>query len=438
MDLGNLRFMKKFFVFVFTLLCLSGFSQQRLTLTDAINIALKNSYDIQIAQGNLDVTVINNYIGMAGALPSVNGSVSDNEQITSINQKYADATKNTQRDNVGSNNLAFGVTGSILLYHGKRVSATMKRLEELKNQNQELLYAQIQNTMAGVMAKYYDVVRQQSYLKTILQSIDVSKKKLDILVVRRQVGVSNDADVFQAQLDLNALVQSQQSQQLVIDQAKTDLVNLIFMKPGSQISISDTIIVDKTVNIDSVHHYVILNPNIIAANQQIHINELIEKETAAQRYPTLKATTGYNFTNASSAAGFTLLNQSYGPFVGLNLAIPIYNGSIFKRQQQMAVVNTRISRMQRDELSVGYESGMFRTYQAYTSSLSQLKTEQENYNLSIKLLDLVLKRFQVGQATIIDVKQAQQSFEDEGYRLVNLNYAAKAAEIELKRLAAKL
>ena len=235
MDLGNLRFMKKFFVFVFTLLCLSGFSQQRLTLTDAINIALKNSYDIQIAQGNLDVTVINNYIGMAGALPSVNGSVSDNEQITSINQKYADATKNTQRDNVGSNNLAFGVTGSILLYNGKRVSATMKRLEELKNQNQELLYAQIQNTMAGVMAKYYDVVRQQSYLKTILQSIDVSKKKLDILVVRRQVGVSNDADVFQAQLDLNALVQSQQSQQLVIDQTKTDLVNLIFMKPGSQL-----------------------------------------------------------------------------------------------------------------------------------------------------------------------------------------------------------
>ena len=430
--------MKKFFVFVFTLLCVSGFSQQKLTLTDAINIALKNSYDIQIAQGNLDVTVINNYIGMAGALPSVNGSVSDNEQITSINQKYADATKNTQRDNVGSNNLAFGVTGSILLYNGKRVSATMKRLEELKNQNQQLLYAQIQNTMAGVMAKYYDVVRQQSYLKTILQSIDVSKKKLDILVVRRQVGVSNDADVFQAQLDLNALVQSQQSQQLVIDQAKTDLVNLIFMKPGSQISISDTIIVDKTVNIDSVHNYVIKNPNIIAANQQIHINELIEKETAAQRYPTLKATTGYNFTNASSAAGFTLLNQSYGPFVGLNLAIPIYNGNIFKRQQQMASVNTRISRMQRDELSVGYESGMFRTYQAYTSSLSQLKTEQENYTLSLKLLDLVLQRFQVGQATIIDVKQAQQSFEDEGYRLVNLNYAAKAAEIELKRLAAKL
>jgi len=438
MDLGNLRFMKKFFVFVLSIFCLSGYSQQKLTLSYAVNYALKNNLGIQIAQGNLDVSVINNYIGFAGALPAINGTVSDNEQVTSINQQYADATKNTQRNNVGANSLAYGVTGSILLYNGKRVTATMQRLEELKNQNQQYLYAQIQNTMAGVMAKYYDIVRQQSYLKTIIQSIDVSKKKLDILVVRKDVGMSNNADVFQAQLDLNALIQSKLSQELVIEQAKTDLVNQIFMKPGSQISIADTIIVDKTLTIDSIQNNLSKNPLLNAANQQIHINQLIEKETAAQRYPTLKATTGYNFSSVSSAAGFTLLNQSYGPFIGINLSVPIYNGSIYKKQQQMANVNTKIARLQRDSLSVNFEYDMFKTYQAYKTNINQLKTEQDNYDLSVKLLDLVIQRFQVGQATIIDVKQAQQSFEDEGYRLVNLNYAAKMAEIELKRVATKL
>jgi outer membrane protein TolC len=49
-----------------------------------------------------------------------------------------------------------------------------------------------------------------------------------------------------------------------------------------------------------------------------------------------------------------------------------------------------------------------------------------------------LQRFQLGQATIIDVKQAQQSFENESYRLVNLSYAAKAAEISLQQIANKL
>ena len=416
----------------------AGIAQQKMSLTDAINTALKNSYDIQLAKNNLEISSVNNYIGVAGGLPVVSGTANDNEQVTSINQKFADPARDTKRDNVSSNNLTVGVTGSFLLYNGLRVVATKKRLEELQSLNQQILNAQIQATIASVMTKYYDVVRQQSYLKTIFQSIDVSKKRLEILQVRKDIGLSNNADILQAQIDLNALVQSQESQNLVIGQAKTDLLNLIFMKPDSPISISDTIIVDRSVNLDTVRTRVSTHPLLLAANQQIRINELVEKETAALRYPTIRATTGYNFTSSKSAAGFSLLNQSYGPFVGINLAVPIYNGNISKRQQRVASINTRNATIVRDNLAFDYETGVIRTYQSYENTLSQLQTEQKNYALSTQLLDLILQKFQLGQATIIDVKQAQQSFENEGYRLVNLNYAAKTAEIELKRLASQL
>lgn len=430
--------MRKIVTLFLLAIATAGFSQQQLSLTDALNTALKNSYDIQLAKNSLEISSINNYIGIAGGLPTVSATANDNEQLTSINQKFADATRDTKRDNVGSNNLAAGVTGSILLYNGFRVVATKKRLEELQQQNQQLLNAQIQNTMAAVMTKYYDVVRQQTYLKTIFQSIDVSKKRLDILQIRKDVGLSNNADIFQAQLDLNALMQSQQSQELVIDQAKTDLLNLVFMKADTKILISDTIIVDGGVNMDSVRNNLSKNPVLAAADKQVRINELIEKETAALRYPTVRANTGYNFTSSKSAAGFSLLNQSYGPFVGVNVTIPIYNGNISKRQQRVAAINTRNAGIQRDNLVLDYETDMVRTYQSYSSTLGQLQTELKNYTLSTQLLDLVLQKFQLGQATIIDVKQAQQSFENEGYRLVNLNYAAKVAEIELKRLASQL
>jgi outer membrane protein len=36
------------------------------------------------------------------------------------------------------------------------------------------------------------------------------------------------------------------------------------------------------------------------------------------------------------------------------------------------------------------------------------------------------------------VREAQRSFIDAGYRLVNLAFEAKSAEIELKRLSSKL
>lgn len=430
--------MKKIAVLFFLTTGFTGFAQQKMSLTDAINTALQNSYDIKLAKNSIEISTINNYIGVAGGLPVISATGNDNEQVTSINQKFADPARDTKRDNVSSNNLTVGLTGSMLLYNGSRVVAAKKRLEELQQQNQQLLSVQVQNTIAAVATKYYDVVRQQSYLKTIAQSIDVSKQRLSVLQTRKELGLSNNADIFQAQLDLNALIQSQQAQQLVIDQAKTDLLNLIFLKPDTKILISDTIIVDRKINIDSVRSNLAKNPLLAAADKQIRINELLEKETAALRYPTLRANAGYNLTSSKSAAGFSLLNQSYGPFVGINLAIPIYNGSISKKQQQVAAINTRNAMIQRDNILLDNENGMIRTYQAYTNSLSQLETSLQNYALSTQLLDLILQKFQLGQATIIDVKQAQQSFENEGYRLVNLNYAAKVAEIELKRLASAL
>lgn len=430
--------MKKALFIVLTALTIHGQAQQKLSLTDAINIALKNSYDIQLAKNNLEISSINNNSGIAGAMPVVTATANDNEQLTTINQKFTDASRDTKRNNVESNNLTAGITGSILLFNGYRVVATKKRLGELQQQNQQLLNAQVQNTIAAVAVKYYDIVRQQQFLQTIVQSISVSKQKLDILKVRQQAGMSNNADIYQAQLDMNTLIQSQRSQQLVIDQGKTDLLNLIFIKPDSAIHITDTIVVDKNIRLDSIRSYLRNNPQLLSASSQVQINQLIEKETAALRYPTLRANTGYNFSSSKSGAGFSLLNQSYGPFLGLNLSIPIYNGSINKRQQQVADINTRNARIQFDNLALDLETGAVRTFQSYTNALQQLQTEQDNYKLSRQLLDLVLQRFQLGQATIIDVKQAQQSFEDAGFRLVNLNYTGKIAEVELKRLAGQL
>ena len=236
--------MNKFYFILLGLIAASGtFGQQRLTLQDAVNAALKNSYGIQLAKNAVEISIINNNIGIAGGLPTVITTANDNEQLININQKYSDAARNAQQTNVASNILTAGVTGSVLLFNGYRVVATKSRLEQLEKLNHELLNIQIQSTVAGVMTKYYDVVRQQGYLKTITQSIEVSKQRLSILQTRIDIGLSNNADLFQAQLDVNALVQQLQGQRLVIDLAKTDLLTLMYAKPDSIIVISDTIII---------------------------------------------------------------------------------------------------------------------------------------------------------------------------------------------------
>ena len=432
-----------FFSFPLLLLFTTGVAQQ-LRLQEAVSIALKNSLDIQLVRNNQEINVVSNNMGIAGGLPVATITGSDNEQSVNIKQKISqkvngvDTSYNIIRNGATSNQLAASAGGSILLYNGLRVKATKKRLEELEKQGQEYISSQIQNVIAAVMTSYYDVVRQQSYLKTFDQSIAVAEKKLEIVKAQQSVGMANNADLFQSQLDLNNLQLSKTQQQLVIDQAKTGLLTLLTLRPDSTITISDTILTDKSLVLGNVLDNLTSNPDIVAASQQIRINELIEKETAAQRYPTIRASAGYNYNRTQNTAGQTLLNQSNGPFVGGNLTVPIYNGSIYKRQQKIAEINTRIAGVQRDITMRNYSSGAVKTYQAYASAKLQLETAQKNFELAQKLIELVLQRFQLRQNTIVDVSIAQQTFETAAFSLINLSYASKSSEIELKRLMSKL
>ncbi|MEO6229011.1 MAG: TolC family protein [Ferruginibacter sp.] len=123
---------------------------------------------------------------------------------------------------------------------------------------------------------------------------------------------------------------------------------------------------------------------------------------------------------------------------GITIGVPIYNGSIFRRQQKVAEINVRNADLNVQAIKRDYEAQVVKSYQSYITTLKQLETEKENYELSNQLLELALKRFQFRQATIVEVKNAQQSFEASGYRLVNLSFAAKTSEIELKRLSNQL
>lgn len=426
--------MKRIIGIAIFMLAMAQLKAQVLTLQEAVNTALRNSLDIQIARNNAEASQINNHISVAGGLPEVSLSISDNQSLTNLNQKLNSGTTITRSGNF-NNAINSGISGNFLLFNGFRVYASKNRLAALARQSAQATNLQVQNIISDVMVKYYDIVRQESYLKTIQQSIDVTLKRKEIVDARRSVGLANNADTYQAQIDLNASRQEQQSQQLVLVQAKADLMNLLTQRPDSSFVIRDTVIVDSTLDFTSIRDSLKNNPEILSAEQQIRINEWSAKEVGAQRYPAVSLNGGFNFTRNQSSAGNVVFNQNYGPFVGLSVAVPIFNGGVLKRQQRVAEIDTRNAASSRTVLLNNLETSAIKSWQAYQNNLQQLQVERENNKLANDLLQLTLQRYELSQATIIEVREAQRSFVEAGYRLVNLTYAAKVAEIELKRLA---
>jgi outer membrane protein len=429
--------MKKLFFILSILASYLPVYCQSLSLQDAVNIALKKSLDLQLVKNNVEIGRINNNIGVAGGLPVVTAAASDIEQTTNVNQELNTGTIIKRNGAVG-NIYTSNITAGILLYNGLRVMATKKRLEELEQQSEQYLNSQVQNTMASVMVSFYDIVRQQAYIKSLDKSITVAQQQLNIVKTQQSVGMANNADLFQSQINLNSLIQQKQAQLLVVDTAKTGLLLLMNLRPDSSITVNDSITIDKKIILGDILDNLNRNADILAAENQIRINELAVRETAAQRYPSLEGTGGYNFNRSQTSAGNVLLNRSNGPFVGLTLGIPIYNGSAYKREQQVAEINVQNANLQKDIVMRNYAAHAVQTYQSYISSIEQLDSQKVNVELASKLIDLVLQRFQLRNATIIDLIQAEQSYQNATYTLINLSYAVKSSEIELKRLINQL
>ena len=192
--------MKLFCSLLILILPFIAAAQTSITLRSAIDTTLKNNFDIQIASSNVKINTINNTAGMAGALPAVNGNLTDNESATTILQKLNSGSE-IQSNSATGNTLTSSLTAGILLFNGLRVVATRERLHNLQKQSELQLNLQIQNSIAAVMAKYYDVIRQQEYMKIMQTSLDVSQKKLEIVSDRKRVGMANDADYLQALIE---------------------------------------------------------------------------------------------------------------------------------------------------------------------------------------------------------------------------------------------
>ena len=429
------------FIFLFFAIIFSTeklVAQNNLSLKEAVTIAIQNSYDIKLMENNVTIAKNNNNYGVAGGLPSVTATSNNNNTLTTINQTFPDPSRNTTRTGVDGATLNGGLSATMILFNGYRIAATKERLASIEKQTIAALQTQMLNTTSTVMQQYYNVIRQVAFLKTIEKSIEASEQRMSIVKTRQTVGTANQADVLQSSLDLNALLQAKQNQLVILEQVKADLYNSMVIPANSNYIFTDSIQVDSKISLAEVESKIKEHPMLQSAQQLINVNQFLEKETRALTYPTLRANGGYNYNSNRSTAGFILVNESYGPFLGLNLSIPIYAGSSSKRAYKNAQINTVSAKLQYDNTVQDLATELYKTYQNYQNSLKQTPVEIQNYVMSEALLTLVMERFKLGQATIVDVKQAQQSFETAGFRLTSLKFTAKIAEVELKRMSNQL
>lgn len=410
-------------------------AQETLTVEQAIEIVLKNNYDIQLAKNEAEIAARNNSVGNAGMLPRINGTLSDNFTLNNLNQAFSNGNE-INTNNVTGNNLSAGVALNWTLFDGLRMFAAKGRLKRLEQIGALALKDEMQTVVANTMTAYYDVVRAQQQMKAIDEAIGILEERVKLAEARYQVGTAGKSDWLQARVDLNEQKSNRLMQRKLIEQRKADLNNLLARNVDTEFTVTDSIPLLQTENV--VADVESKNLQLLVAAKNVEVARFAKKEAFSQYLPTLVGNLGYNYSRANNSAGFFLVNQTNGLNTGFSLSIPLFNGLNTIRQNKVAAIQLLSSQFNLEKVRFQVRSSQYKATKDFALAMQQLKLEEENIALAREHSTIALERFRLAQSTAIELREAQISFVNAQTRLVNARYAAKLADTELLRLRGEL
>lgn len=429
-----------FSVFLFFLQ--TGYSQEVLTIDDAVSQALKYNYDIETARADSSAYGIDNEYAYAAFLPNLGGSFTRLWNNNNQRQQLPDGTKRGG-NGIRSKNFNLSVNLNWDLFDGLRMFVTKEKLAEFVHLGEFTVKEQVVNSVATVINNYYNIVRQKQQLKAIEEQISINDERVQLANKKFSVGLGAKPELLQAKVDYNAQKAAQYTQQTLITQLREQLNQLIGFPVTKYYEVSDSIPINTNLQYGRIRSDLErYNPTLQIARKNIDISRLTVRETRAGLLPTAAFTTAFNFTrldNTRVLNSFTpLYNQNRGFNYGVVINVPILNNFEIRRLIRQAKLDVRVQEInlsnQFSQLDVSVNNA-FKDYELYKKLLS---LEEDNILLAKENVSIALQRFKLGASTYIELHEAQVSLGEAYDRLIAARYNTKVAETNLLRLQGKI
>jgi outer membrane protein TolC len=417
-------------------------AQKILTLEEAIANTLQKNYDIILSRNDSAIAAIDYSYRNAAFVPRLNANVGTLWTNNNQKQTLSDGTKR-DRKGLKSNNISSQLALNWTLFDGLKMFITRDRLEQLVEYGELEIRNQVVNTVATVINNYYNIVRQKQQLQAIEEQMSIDSERVRLAQYRLDVGVGIKPDLLQSKIDLNAQKAAQLQQQALIEQLKEQLNQAMALPQFTAYDVVDTIMINSGISLGEVMTAAEKNnPAVLLARKNIDIASLALKERKAELFPTVSFNSAYNFNRTTNQAVIntfsTLFNQVNGFNYGFAATIPILNNFNQRRLIRQAKWNISYQNIYYESQRSIITLNVINAFQNYEQQKKALALEDENILLARENLDIVFQTYKLGAATLLQLKEAQNSLADAYNRLIAARYNAKVSETELMRLSGQL
>lgn len=422
---------------IFTFLMYWDVTAQRVvTLEEIIDLATQYNFGLRIATNNREAAENTAKWGNAGLLPrlDVNGNYNYGENSTSAEYEPIPPV---ETDAAWTRTYGASVNAAYTLFDGFRNQTNFKK-SKANFRLSDLAYRQeFENTMVNIISAYYEWVRLQENEKIAIEQFEITKAQLRQIAGRQAYGQATEADRLNVLTAYNSDSTAMVRARLNIRKSILNINTLTGEKAVGESDIADPELTLKPgLNFEQLLEQAQQN-NITLLQSQTNVALAGMDVTLAKanRFPRVNLSGSYALSDQKNEMGFLLANQNLGWNVGATASYNIFNGS----QTTTNIKNAKLARenqvitLERSRFLV--EQDLLNAWLDYENNKSLLAIEENNVAIAKQNLDRTQRANRTGQATNLEVRDAQRTYTAAQNNLLTTRLNVKLSEFEVLRIA---
>ena len=386
----------------------------RITLQEAIDVALENNYQLKQAKNSLDFAEFQEWSEKADYLPSLSGSLNGSRREGSQFIPGTDNFVNTvSRGISGSLNLNIPIFSGFENLNSFRSSRYNKRSEK------ENLQRVRETVIFQTASNYLQVILDKELLEIDKENLAASQKTLEQVQAQVEVGSRPTVDLYNQESTVaNNELQVVNSEN-ALRASKLQLIRQLQVDPLGKYKFTTPEVESEGISFNEYDLEQLVstakeNRSDLKSEQlAIESIEYQLKATKSTLYPTLGL-------NASLSSDYSdqidfdfndqFFDQNVVKFVGLSLNVPIFNNLDRRTSVQSQKVNLRNAKLNLENTELQVVQDVNQAFNDYQSFVKQLESSQKALTAAEKSYETQQERYEVGAGTLIELSDANAQY----------------------------
>ena len=393
-----------------------GSETLKLSLQEAISMAVKSSDDISIKKNEAVKSKFKSLEAKGALLPQVDfvSKWTNNLDVPSP----ADTNEPSAAINPAAGTIK--IANDYQLNHSLQATQVLWTFGQLYNSIKaaqkayqvSLLDEQITKSevIYNTKVAYYSALLAKKSLEVAKRSYENAKSNQNLLYKRFSSGRPPKSDNIKMAADVASRLPSLKNAETQYELALLSLKMLIDVDYERMIELTDEY--DQRfpqIELDNLTRSMNENePTLRMLNQVIDLNSDLVRAKRASFFPTLVGFSALSYMG-SSKSDFFVGRENMGKMfsVGVQLQFPIWSGGQHLSQYKQAVMEKTNAQMRLRKAQRGFELELKNAHTHYYALLETYKANQQAHKLARQSFEMSRNRFQTGQTSITELNDAE-------------------------------